>query len=56
MTIHLRYDGKYDFIPGENRQWTLLSHFIDKNGDDRFKGSFTYQSLKELGIVTHKGA
>lgn len=47
----LRYDGKYEWYPGENRQWTIISHFIDSDGQDRFRGSFSLRGLKELGIV-----
>ncbi len=52
--IILRYDGRWEFLEGDNRQWTLLSHFIDANGYDRFKGSFSLTGLVLLGIV--KGA
>lgn len=47
----LRFDGRYDFINGENRQWTIVSHFIDANGADRFKGSFTLDGLREIGFI-----
>lgn len=53
--VKLRYDGKYDFMPADQaRQWTIMSHFIDANGCDRFKGSFSEMGLVELGII--KGA
>lgn len=51
MPTLLRYDGKYSWIPGENRSWTILSHFVDANGQDRFKGSFGLGALIQLGIV-----
>lgn len=47
----LKYDGKYEWFPGENRQWTILSHFIDRNGADRFRGSFTLQGLRDIGFI-----
>lgn len=54
--VILRYDGKYDFMPADQaRQWTILSHFIDANGCDRFKGSFGEDGLRELGILPAKG-
>lgn len=48
----LRYDGKYDFFPPDiARQWTILNHWIDESGADRFKGSFSLQGLRDLGIL-----
>lgn len=52
--IRLHYDGRWTDFPGENRQWTLLSHFLDQNGADRYRGSFGLDSLIQFGIV--KGA
>lgn len=50
--VTLRYDGKYDFMaPPFDRQWTILSHFIDADGQDRFKGSFSLEGLKQIGAV-----
>lgn len=52
MSLILRYDGKYDFMPAEvARQWTILSHFIDADGQDRFRGSFSLQGLRDIGAV-----
>lgn len=53
MNTILRYDGKYAWFPGENRSWTILSHFIDAKGYDRYRGSFGLNSLIEMGIVRH---
>jgi hypothetical protein len=50
-TPKLRYDGKFNWLP-EGRQWTILEHFIDANGADRYKSSFLLQGLKDLGIVS----
>jgi hypothetical protein len=47
----LKYDGRWTWITGENRQWTILNHWIDRDGADRFRGSFSLQGLKELGII-----
>ncbi len=47
----LKYDGRHTWMPGENRQWTLMNHFLDKNGKDRFKGSFGLNGLKQIGII-----
>lgn len=55
MKTLLRYDGKYTWIEGENRTWTIISHFIDKAGQDRFRSSFGLAGLIELEIVV-KGA
>lgn len=51
MKTLIKYDGKYEGFPGESRSWTLISHFIDSNGCDRFRGSFGLQSLVDFGIV-----
>lgn len=57
VTLKLRYDGKYDFLPADiARQWTIMSHFIDKDGQDRFKGSFGLLGLIEIGAIDSKGA
>lgn len=57
VTLKLRYDGKYDFLPVESaRQWTILSHFIDAHGQDRFKGSFGLKGLIEIGAIKLQGA
>ena len=49
----LRYEGKYDWMPGsEGKQWTIISPFIDENGYDRTHGTFGIEGLKELGILT----
>lgn len=48
MTMRLRYDGKYEPSLGGMRQWTILSHFIDCEGADRFMGSFTEEALMNL--------
>jgi len=48
-TLKLRYDGKWDFIEdADPRQWTILSHFIDANGQDRIGGSFGLSQLLSL--------
>lgn len=47
----LRYDGKYRDFPGDTRQWTLISSFVDENGNDRIRGSFSIQGLKEIGLL-----
>lgn len=47
----LKYDGRYDWIPGESRQWTILTDFIDQNGANRRKGSFSLQGLKDIGLI-----
>ncbi len=51
QTAILRYDGRYEFIQGENRQWTIQSHYIDQNGCDRYRGSFTLDGLREIGVI-----
>lgn len=45
VTLLLRYDGRWDWVEGENRQWTIVSHFVDANGHDRYKGSFGLDSI-----------
>lgn len=52
--VKLRYDGSYSFMPGNPRQYTVMSHFIDANGCDRYKGSFMLETLVELGIIRSK--
>lgn len=51
--VLLRYDGKFTNYPGslDTRSWTLMTHFTDKRGMDRFHGSFCIQGLIELGII-----
>lgn len=50
--VSIRYDGAYDWIPGdEGKSWTLLSHYIDATGADRFKGSFGLAGLEEIGLI-----
>lgn len=57
VTLKLRYDGKYDFMPAEfARQWTIISHFIDADGQDRFKGSFSLTGLIQIGAIKPQGA
>lgn len=62
MTVKLRYDGRYTFITDvDNRQWTILSHFIGPDGADYFKSSRMYDGLIELGVLpahrmTNQGA
>lgn len=51
QNVKLRYDGKFTRISGEVRQWTLLSHFLDVDGQDRFKGSFGLAGLRQIGVV-----
>lgn len=54
MKTILRYDGKYDGFPPtfDTRSWTLMSHFVDSNGCDRFRGSFGVAGLTELGVLS----
>ena len=52
--ITLKYDGRWTDFPGDSRQWTILSSFVDSNGYDRKGGSFGLKMLLELGVV--KGA
>jgi hypothetical protein len=49
--VRLKYEGKFDWIKGENRQWTITSHFIDVDGNDRYRGTFSLEGLVKLGIV-----
>lgn len=49
--VSLRYDGRYTDLPGKPRQWTILSHFLDQDGADRFRSSFSLEGLKEIGAV-----
>lgn len=49
--VQLKFDGRYEDLEGENRQWTILTDFFDKDGCNRRNGSFSLHSLKELGIV-----
>lgn len=56
MTIHLRYEGKYPDAAGQPRCWTLLSHYIDQEGADRYRSSFCLDTLIELGIVPNKAS
>lgn len=49
--VLLRYDGKYMFVPGENRQWTIVSDFIDDNGANRKGSSFFLETLKAIGAI-----
>lgn len=38
--IKLRYDGRYDWMGGDGRAYTIMSHTV-VNGRDLFKCSFT---------------
>lgn len=52
QTVKLKYDGRWTWYPTqENRQWTILSTFIDECGANRHGGSFGLTELKTLGIV-----
>jgi hypothetical protein len=49
----VRYDGRYDWIPApDDRQYTVLNHWIDADGADRFKGSFSLCALTEIGLIS----
>jgi len=50
MTL-LRYDGKYEDMVGENRQWTIVSSFVDANGCERIRGSFGLEGLLQIGLI-----
>lgn len=55
MCVKLRYDGKYDWMVGEDaRSWTVLNHYIAADGRDLFKTTWTGAAnlLTILG-VTH---
>jgi hypothetical protein len=47
----LRFDGRWKDFPGDNRQWTIMTHFLDASGRDRFRSSFFIGGLIELGII-----
>jgi hypothetical protein len=51
QTLKIRYDGKYDWIEGDARSYTVVSHIV-VNGQDLFKFSFTGAAnlLKALGL------
>lgn len=49
--VVLRYDGRWEGMIGDNRQWTILSHYIAPDGEDYCKSSRTLKGLIELGIV-----
>lgn len=51
--IKLKYDFKWEWHSEkeDGRQWTLLSHYIDANGYDRWHGSFSLFGLRQLGII-----
>lgn len=52
--IKLRYDGKWTFIvDSDPRQWTILSHLIDRNGVDRIGGSF---GLTQLLVILQEAS
>lgn len=53
--VKLKFDGRYTFITDEdNRQWTILSHFIGPDGADYFKSSRMLRGLEDLGIIKSK--
>jgi len=53
--VDLRYDGAYDWIPGiAGKQWTIMNDFLDKNGHNRKRGTFSVTGLIDLGIVEAK--
>ncbi len=54
--IKLRYDGKWTDLPGQPRQWTITSDFIDSSGANRAHGSFGLEGLQQLGIVKQEAA
>lgn len=49
--VKLRYDGRYEFVHGENRQWTIVSTFIDRDGANRKGSSFFLETLKDIGAI-----
>lgn len=51
IPVILRYDGRWHDLPGQPKQWTIMSHFYDKQGRDRIYSSFFIDSLRKLGIV-----
>ncbi len=56
QTVKLKYDGRWTWYPTqENRQWTVLSSFIDRDGQNRLYGSFGLKDLKALGIIPSQG-
>jgi len=54
MTL-LRYDGKYEDMVGENRQWTIASSFVDADGCERIRGSFGLEGLRQIGLINKRG-
>ena len=51
MRAKLKYDGRWTWIEGENRQWTIVSDWIDASGENRKWGSFSLEGLMELKII-----
>ena len=50
--IKLRYDGRWGWIQGQdNRQWTIMSHYVAPDGKDYYKSSKLLQGLKEIEII-----
>lgn len=51
--VLVKYDGAYDWIPGDGRQWTVMSHYIDSTGRDQFKNSIigAERLLQILGVA-----
>lgn len=49
--VVLRYDGRWKDMPNSPRQWTIMSHYIDKEGCDRLYGSFGLEGLKDIGLL-----
>jgi hypothetical protein len=53
--VILRYDGRWTWYPeSENRQWTIMSHFLDPQGRDRFRSSFNLRDLREIGLIQER--
>jgi len=49
--VILKYDGKWDFKTGDQRQWTIQTIFIDADGFNRQWGSFDIEGLRSIGAV-----
>lgn len=53
--VKLKYDGRWTWFPTEeNRQWTVISSFIDEAGKNRKGGSFGLAELKLIGVIPVK--
>lgn len=54
MAAKLRYEGKYDWLTGDSRTWTIMNRFVTGKGEEIKGSSFMLDGLIRLGIVPYR--